>query len=73
MLVIGDGITDDMHQGIDYIVIATGGHRAVELQLVAWTVPPPSAPAGGQGPWCGSRLLSAEAQRPLRPMPEPEV
>jgi len=39
-----------MHQGIQYIVIATAGHRAVELQLlVAWTVPPPSAPAGGQG------------------------
>jgi hypothetical protein len=32
MLVIGDALPMTyMHQGIDYIVIATGGHRAVEL------------------------------------------
>jgi quinoprotein glucose dehydrogenase len=37
-----------MHQGNQYIVVATAGTQGGGAQLVAWTVAPPPAAAGGQ-------------------------
>jgi quinoprotein glucose dehydrogenase len=38
-----------MHNGNQYIVLATRGPQGGGAQLVAWTVAPPPAPAGGRG------------------------
>ena len=38
----------DMHNGNQYIVVATAGAQGGGAQLVAWTAAPPPAPAGGQ-------------------------
>src|SRR5262249_39933002 len=37
-----------MHNGNQYIVVATAGSEGGTAQLVAWTAAPPPAPAAGQ-------------------------
>ncbi|MBI2149803.1 MAG: PQQ-binding-like beta-propeller repeat protein [Acidobacteria bacterium] len=38
-----------MHQGVQYIVLATRGPQGSGAQLVAWTTAPPPPPPGGRG------------------------